>query len=116
MFDVFRKPLKILRRSLGTYINGCWREGSVMDIIIHASIRPTAAEAIELLSEGYRNSSSLTLITDYKLCTAKEGETEPDIVIIDEEKYIVVQVIPWTNLEQTRHYEIIIVKINIDEN
>lgn len=115
MFDVFRKSLQVERKSAGHYEGGYWQQGEVTSCKITASIQATDVELLQTLPEGYRTRTSYTLITDSKLSTADDGKA-PDIVIIDEKRFIVIAVMPWQNIDGMGHYEVIVVRENIDSN
>ena len=45
------------------------------------------------------------------------SKTNPDVVTIEDEPYQVVRVTPWKNLNYpTAHYEILVVRENVDVN
>jgi hypothetical protein len=114
MFDLFRKPLKVIRTFKGSYVAGYWVDGSSEDFNINASVQATDAEVIQALPEGQRTSLSYTLITD-KLLKVSTGDTSPDVVIIDDERFLVSRVTSWQNLYQTKHHEVVVVRENIDK-
>ena len=114
MFDVFRKSLPVERKSTGHYAGGYWQEDEVSTSTIQASIQATEVEVLQILPEGYRTRTSYTLFTDSSLLTAEAGVRTPDIVVIDNERFIVVSSMPWQNLASTQHYEVVVVKENID--
>ena len=117
MFDVFRRPLTVIRKGEGTHVDGVWVESESSTFSIKASVQATDAEILQTLPEGYRTRESYTLFTDSKLQTAKTGNNDPDIVIIHDDRYQVIRVTPWQNLDYaTKHYEILVVKENFDAN
>ena len=118
MFDVFRRELQVTRSGLGGYEKGVWREsGLATDFTIKASVQATDAEVLETLPEGYRTRESYTLFTDSQLQTSIVGKRNPDMVDIDGEQFQVVRVTPWKNLAYpTAHYEVVVVKENVDGN
>ena len=114
MFDVFRKSLNVERKAQGGFADGYWQDGAAQSFSILASIQATDAEILETLPEGYRTKESYTLFTDTKLQTAITNNTTPDIVVIDNEKFLVARVTPWRHLDPTMHYEIVVVRENVD--
>ena len=116
MFDVFRKTLTVKRKATGSFLNGYWLDGAESTVEILASIQGTDAEVLETLPEGYRTRESYTLFTDTLLKTSKTGKTTPDIVVIEDENFIVAKVMPWQHLDPTKHYEVVIVRENEDED
>jgi predicted glycosyltransferase len=114
MFDIFRKPLKVLRKASGGYTGGYWQDGEVSSFMINASVQGTNAEVLQTMPEGARTTACYTLRTDTKLLTATAEGFTPDIVIIDDERFLVTRVTKWQNLPQTKHYEIVVVRENLD--
>ena len=118
MFDVFRTDLTVYRKSTGSYVKGRWQEGSSeTSFTIKASVQGMDAEILLTLPEGYRTREGYTLFTDIKLRTAIIGKSNPDIVMIDEERYQVIKVTAHQNLNYpTAHYEVLVIRENIDAN
>ena len=118
MFDVFRRDLTVTRKAIGSYVNGLWVDnGQNSSFTIKASVQATDAEILQTLPEGYRTKESYTLFTDSKLQTSVVSKTNPDVVTIEDEPYQVVRVTPWKNLSYpTAHYEILVVRENVDVN
>ena len=116
MFDVFRKKLTVRRKQDGSFIDGYWQEGAENSFEILSSIQGTEAEILETLPEGYRTKESYTLYTDTHLKTAITGRTTPDIVVIDNENFLVAKVMPWQHIQPTKHYEVVVVRENEDAN
>lgn len=114
MFDIFRKPLEVLRAVEGSYVGGYRQEVEITCFTIYASVQGTDAEVLQIMPEGARISASYTLRTTTKLLTSVIGASTPDIVIIDGDKYVVERVTKWQNLPHTKHYEIVVVRENID--
>lgn len=115
MFDVFRRELNVYRKSDGSFIDGYWQDGEESSFNILASVQGTDAEVLQTLPEGYRTRESYTLFTDSELKTALTGTRTPDIVEINAEKFIVARVSPWQHLDPTKHYEVVVVRENVDE-
>lgn len=113
IFDAFRRELQVIRETEGSYINGYFVAGDLEFITIRGSIDPTPAEVMSNLPEGYRTRDSYTIYTDTMLRTSVKNKTNPDIVIIDDEKYIVIKVAHWGNTI-LKHYEVIVVKEDLD--
>ena len=115
MFDVFRKKLTVFRKGDGAFVDGYWQDGAESSFEILASIQQADAEVLESLPEGYRTRESYLLFTDGKLQTAIKDKRTPDLVVIDNEKYIVAKIMPWQHLDPTKHYEVVVVRQNVDE-
>ena len=114
IFNVFRKDLVVIRKN-GSFVDGIFIEEVPTIFDIKASVQMTEAEVLQTLPEGYRTLESYTLYTDKELKTANEGVSNPDIVIIDGKYFNVVKVSPWKN-GLLEHFEIVVVKENIDVN
>ncbi len=111
---IFRKTLIALRKGAGSYVNFQWVDGVPEVFEIKASIQPTPAEVMLTLPEGYRTKESYTLITDANLKTASSADkSNPDVVVIENEKYQVTRVESWQNTF-LNHYEIIVTKEDRD--
>jgi hypothetical protein len=123
MFDVFRRTLTVLKDIQGEYNeDGIWerpKPETLKDELSHiqASVQGANNEVLDTLPEGYRTSTVYVLYTDSKLSTSKTNTTTPDLVVIDDEYYQVVKVTPQNNLPNyhTNHYEIVVVKQNVDD-
>lgn len=116
MFDVFRKKLEVERKGQGEFVDGYWQDGSSSLFSIFASIQGTDAEILETLPEGYRTRESYTLFTDSKLQTAITESATPDIITIEGDKFLVAKITPWQHLDPVKHYEVVVVRENIDAN
>jgi len=116
-FKIFRRKLKVLRKGTGNFNSGIWEYDGQEEVInITASVQGTNAEILQTLPEGTRINSTYLLRTSFKLSTGKIGESTPDIVLIDGEEFIVIRVTAHKNLQQTKHYEAVVVGDNKDEN
>jgi len=118
MFDVFRREFTVHRKIAGTYIDGYWTEAPGKIFTISASIQATEGEVLETLPEGYRTRESYTLFTATELQTSTKSFRTPDTVLIPSaigiSFYLVAKVTPWQHLEPTKHYEVVVVKENVD--
>lgn len=107
--DVFKRNVAVLRIAEGEYINGVWYDGDNIPFTIRASVHPTPAEVLETLPEGYRNRDSYTLYTNTRLYTSIDNKTTPDIVYLDDRKYLVAKILSWQNTILS-HYEVVVVE------
>lgn len=116
IFDVFRRKLKVWRYGAGAYVDGIWAQGESESFLIKAGTQGVAGEILDTLPEGYRTKKSYLLYTDTKLQTAIEGKSNPDVVEISGEKYLVARVNAHQNITgyATAHYEVIVVEGNVD--
>jgi hypothetical protein len=112
-FHVLLKTYQVKRRAEGHYDNGLWIEGQEQQITIRGSLQPTEAEVLETLPEGYRTRENYTLYTEVELFTSETNKTNPDVVMVDGEKYQVVKVIKWRDIT-IPYFECLIVRENID--
>jgi hypothetical protein len=112
---LFKRELQVIRYAEGSLVEYQWIDGAEETFTIWASVQPTPAEILMTLPEGYRTRSLKTLYTNTKLNTSVTNETSPDIVIIDNEKYVVIQVAPWNNTKIS-HWKITVAKEHIDAN
>ena len=119
MFDVFRKPLTVRRVPQGSYIDGAWVEnGSEIVFTITASVQGVDAEILQTLPEGYRTKEAHILYTSAELKTSQLNLRKPDVVEIDGDKFQVIKVTKKDNIKNypTNHYEVIVIKENVDDN
>ena len=116
MFGMFRRELVVERKGEGVYLDGYWEEGRITHFTILASVQGTDSFVLQTLPEGTSSSGAYTLRTDTKLLIGMAGVSTPDVVIIDGERFLVVRVTPWQNLPHTKHYEVLVVRENIDAN
>jgi hypothetical protein len=119
MFDVFRKPLTVRRVPQGSYIDGAWVEiGSEIVFTITASVQGVDAEILQTLPEGYRTKEAHILYTSSELKTSQLNLRKPDVVEIDGDKFQVIKVTKKDNIKNypTNHYEVIVIKENVDDN
>lgn len=117
VFNVLRKKLNCIRYGRGKYNNGKWIDSSTAEFKIFASIHGVDNETLETVPEGYRTSEVYIIYTDSKLQTAVIGISNPDVVIIDGDRYQVVKVANKSNIPTyaINHYEVIVVKVTEDE-
>ena len=112
MFDLFRKELQVIRRAENAVVNGKIVKGAETIFTIKASVQQTDPETMMTLEEGYRTKDSFTLFTETELKTARR-KFEPDLVVINEQKFRVVRVGAWQN-RLINHYEIIVTRADSD--
>lgn len=115
-FEIFRRELVVSRTGNGSYNeNGIWNNGELETFNIKASIQQIEPEILETLPEGYRTRETYSLITETELKTAIAGVTNADYVTIDDQKFQVVKVARWNNLNySTDHFEALVVRVNVD--
>lgn len=98
-FEIFRVPLNIYRKSIGSYINGRWVEGVETIIPITASIQPTIGEEMLSLPEGRRNRKTYSLFTSTPIDVIHglNNSANPDQIEIYGERFEVTRVEVWQN-------------------
>lgn len=111
---MFRRSLTVERKAKGNFADGVWEEGETSSFNILASVQGTNAEVLQTMPDGASTSATYTLRTSTKLMTSVAGESTPDVVIIDDERFFVMRVTPWQNLQHTKHYEVVVVRDNTD--
>lgn len=119
MFDVFRRDLAAKRKALGSYVNGLWAESQEdTSFTIKASVQGVDAETLQTLPEGYRTREAHILYTSAELKTSQLNVRKPDVVEIDGDKFQVIKVTKKDNIKNypTNHYEVIVIKENVDVN
>jgi hypothetical protein len=114
IFDVFRKPLTVLRKSGGHVENYEWVEGLTTTLTIKASVQPIKGQMLSAVPEGFRAKASYALFTNSELRTLGNGYSEPDIVIIGNDKFICIQILAWQN-GLIPHYKVIVSRLDKDD-
>jgi hypothetical protein len=72
-------PLDIIRKGIGSYVNGDWVNGADVTVSIKAVVQNANADDLILLPEGSRSSESIKIHTTSEVKTISEvGETEAD--------------------------------------
>lgn len=102
-FTVFTKPLEVLRRVGGEYIDGIWQEGRPISFTINASVQGTKAEVLLTMPEGQRSEETYTLYADTELLLK-------DIVLLNSNEFLVIKVDSWQHFKATAHYQTVITK------
>jgi hypothetical protein len=96
-FVQFHKPIDVLRKTAGAYVDGVWVEGEAQIVGIMGSLQPLRPTDLQLVPEGRRDSAKFRLYTDQKLVTTKEGSQNPDIVSIDDSDFEIIGEAIWQN-------------------
>lgn len=112
MGSSFRRQITILRQnSTGYYDKGKWVEPETLsEEIIYASVQPLTGREIDLVPQGRRNCDSAKLISESALNTVEvNNNSNPDIVVLNGERYEVHSVGEWQN-NVLNHYEYVITK------
>ena len=113
IFDVFRQSLVVLRNLPGSYINQVWNDGLTIPFTITASVQPLNGIEMTTLPEGYRDKAAYKLYTASLLNTVNPGAIDPDIILFNGDKFVVIQVQAWQN-NIIPHYEVLISKLDSD--
>lgn len=109
-FKVFRRELKVIRKSKGKYQSCKWHDGEESTFNITASVQGTNAEVLQTMPEGIRVNATYTLRTSTELRTSEVGGGKPDVVLIDGKRFLVVRITPHQNLEHTKHYQVVVTR------
>lgn len=111
MFNYFRKTISVLRKTEGEYVNYKWEPGIEILIEIKASVQPLTPNEMQMMPEGRYTTQQFKLYTSFKLRTV--DEQNPDVVLVDGERFEVISVAPWQSLSGfINHYKAIIAKVN----
>lgn len=103
-------PLTIYRRSLGSYVEGEWIEGTTVEVPVQVNIQPLKGYEILQLPESERTRVWWKVYSADVLRTAKEGVGgwDADELIWKNDRYKVMKVDDWSTgmsiLEHTKSY------------
>lgn len=103
-------PLTIYRRSLGSYVEGEWIEGTTVEVPVQVNIQPLKGYEILQLPESERTRVWWKVYSADVLRTEKEGDGgwDADELIWKGDRYKVMKVDDWTSgmsiLEHTKAY------------
>lgn len=108
-FDEFRKIISCIGKTGGTFnADGVWVEGTETPFEIVGDIQSLSTYEISQLPEGRRLSKSFRIFSETKLNGI--GNENPDIVLIDGERYEVLATYPHQEHNVIDHYKMIIQK------
>jgi hypothetical protein len=105
----FRKPVTVVSRGTGTYVDGLYVESVGATTTIQASVQPTSNAEVLSLPEGRREKKSFCLYTETELVSLQQSQN-PDRVTLFGEEYEVIKKDPWRN-DVINHYKYIVVKV-----
>jgi hypothetical protein len=74
----------------GTYEKGSYKSGEVSEIVFRGTAQPASGKALEMLSEGKRNTETITVFAPKSLSfTTADSETQRsgDIIVYKERLY-----------------------------
>lgn len=103
-------PLTIYRRSLGSYVEGEWIEGTTVEVPVQVNIQPLKGYEILQLPESERTRVWWKVYSADVLRTEKEGDGgwDADELIWKGDRYKVMKVDDWSSamqiLEHTKSY------------
>jgi hypothetical protein len=115
--NIFKKQIQVIRNQTGFYVQdvnspnlGLWQNGQEISFTIEASVQPSPWEVMQILPEGYREKPSYVIYTEKELFSSEENETNPDIVILYNKKYLILKkkIYDMTHLS---HFELIAVEL-----
>jgi hypothetical protein len=113
--EIFKRNVNVIRIGNGSYQNAVWIPGGESNFVIRANVQPTPAEVMETLPEGYRDKDAFTLYTNTELFTAEDNQSNPDIILLYGKRFFVAKKEIWQNTILS-HYEIVVVKEELDVN
>lgn len=93
-------PLTIYRRSLGSYVEGEWIEGSTIEVPVQVNIQPLKGYEILQLPESERTRVWWKLYSADMLRTEKEGSHDADEFVWKNDRYKVMKVDDWQDAMQ----------------
>ena len=92
-FDDWLEPLTLIRKSVGSYVNGVWVDGVNTNVNVLAVIQNAQPNDMLLLPEGTRSTEAVKFHTTSRVYTVSEvGETTADTFSYDGDTYIVYDV------------------------
>jgi hypothetical protein len=101
-------PLTIYRRSLGSYVEGEWIEGSTTEVAVQVNIQPLKGYEILQLPESERTRVWWKLYSADVLRTEKENSWDADEFVWKGDRYKIMKVDDWSVgmsiLEHTKSY------------
>lgn len=117
IFSWCERDVNVLRQGDGDFVDGMFQKTQADEqFTIKAVIQPITGDILKMTPDGYLNSASYVLYTKTKLLTAGGALKNPDIVLIDNERHLVVRVDDWNRIGTCiDHFRIIIAKENFDE-
>lgn len=118
MFPWCESDVVVKRQGAGDYVDGVFVKVEA-DVVfsIKATVQPVSAgDIMHMTPDGYLNSVTYVLYTKTQLITAKGSLQNADIVIIDNESFLVVRVDKWKFYNTCiDHYRILVAKENFDD-
>jgi len=105
------EPVNIIRKDVGSYVNGDWVNGADISVPIKAVVQNANADDLILLPEGSRSSESVKIHTVSEVKTVSEvGETEADQFDYDGSRYKIFDV---ANRKIGNYYKAIAIRIKV---
>lgn len=106
-FDEFRKQISCIRKDAGAYnIDGIWIEGTETPFEIIGDIQTLSQFELDQLPEGRSIDKSFRIYSDTRLKDVTDKN--PDMVLIDDERYEVLASYPHQEHNVIDHYKMII--------
>lgn len=110
--DIFKKSVTVIRKT-GGFVNRKWVDNDPEVFTIKASVHAASLEEMQLFPEGFRDQMAYVLYTNTELKTSRPGNKNPDIVIINNDKYLVLRVETWDNTALS-HFRVTVSKVDSD--
>ena len=115
--NIFKKQIQVIRHKTGFYVEDVnspnldlWQDGQEISFTIEASVQPAPGEITQILPEGYREKPSYVIYTETELFSSEENETNPDIVMLYNKKYLILKKKIY-DMTYLSHYELIAVEL-----
>jgi hypothetical protein len=108
-FNIFMKTFDVHRKDAGGYINGKWIEGAETIFNIQADLQPLQPNEMQSLPEGRRIDDAQTFFTDTFLRATDGNNKNPDIIIIEGERYEIIKIYDWDG--RLKHYKVLAMRV-----
>lgn len=84
----FSRTITLRSRQAGTWIDGRFIPGALVDSSIKATVQPSTARDLEILPEAERKKQTLTVWTTIEIkISGDSSQTDSDILLIDSKQY-----------------------------
>ena len=112
-------PLTIFRKSEGSYVNGRWVEGSLVEIVLQVNIQPLKPHEIMMFPESDRTRAWFKFYSADYARTLKEGTNgwSADEVVWKGDRYKIMRVDDWTaGMSILEHVKVYAARIELTPN
>jgi hypothetical protein len=112
-------PLTIFRKSEGSYVNGRWVEGSLVEIVLQVNIQPLKPHEIMMFPESDRTRAWFKFYSADYARTLKEGTNgwSADEFVWKGDRYKIMRVDDWTSgMSILEHVKVYAARIELTPN